>query len=438
MRDRVFFSYNQKDKSWLDEIQKGLQPLLQQKSFLLWDETKIQAGQNWQEEIEHALSQAKVAVLLVSRDFLSSDFIAKHILPPVLNAAENDGLIILWVAVRTCAYKATQIGNYKAVNNPSKPLASMKGRGELDEALLDICQQIAEAANRELENPPGALVVNVPAPVVTMKGIPVASRAELQQIMRSHFDINMDACFVRQKELDDLFKNVLHGSSRIFQGAHGAGKTTLLKQLQVLCEKQHIPIRYIDFSTLKGPLQTTLWRNVCHVLANAAPDVIRPEEVEVYLSSQSLAKQAVICLDNVDALAGKRISIEEEMGHLASLVRWLKVHHKPTTEFSVILTIHSTFDVHRHASGYASPWFTQFGGIFWLEELSETRSVELLHGAGISNDEQLAFCLDTATYRLPLDLLLLACLLKEHTHDAMADYELIEAIYHQFEPLLRS
>ena len=59
MRDRVFFSYNQKDKSWLDEIQKGLQPLLQQKSFLLWDETKIQAGQNWQEEIEHALSQEK-------------------------------------------------------------------------------------------------------------------------------------------------------------------------------------------------------------------------------------------------------------------------------------------------------------------------------------------------------------------------------------------
>lgn len=438
MREKIFFSYVKKDKQWLEKIQIGLQPYLGQIPHILWDEMKIPPGKDWREETKQALSSAKVAVLLVSPTYLASDFIAKQILPPLLDAAKNDGLTILWIAVHKCSYEVTKIERYKAVNDPSKPLASLKRPGELDDALLNICQQIANAANQELEKPTNTLVVNVDVPVITIKGEPAANRAKIQQIIEEYFDVN--ACFVRLKELNDLFKNVLNGSSRIFQSAHGAGKTALLKQLQILCEKESIPVKYIDFSTLKGPVQTTLWRNVCLVLTNAESETISPEEVEIRLAPKSLATRAVICLDNVDALADNlRISIEQEMRHLASLVRWLKTYHTSTSELSVILTIHAAFDVHKHASGYTSPWFTQFGGFFPLEELSEGRSVEMLRHAGIIDEAQIAFCVNRPTHhRLPLDLLLLACLLKEYVPADAVDYELLEAIYLQLEPLLRS
>ena len=146
MRDQIFFSYSHKDRKWLERIQTFLKPLVRDKRLSVWDDTKIKAGTLWREEIENALASAKLAVLLVSSDFLASDFIAEHELPPLLDSANKNGLRILWIAVRDSLYSETEIARYHAVNDPSRPLARFKGAG-LDKELLTICLEIISIAN---------------------------------------------------------------------------------------------------------------------------------------------------------------------------------------------------------------------------------------------------------------------------------------------------
>ena len=145
-RDQVFISYSHRDSAWLEKLQTMLKPLIRKQTISVWDDTHILAGAKWREEITKALAAAKVAVLLVSADFLASDFIADHELPPLLEAAGQEGLKIIWVYVSACLYEESEIAAYQAAHDLSRPLNSMTD-AEQNQALLHICKQIKAAAN---------------------------------------------------------------------------------------------------------------------------------------------------------------------------------------------------------------------------------------------------------------------------------------------------
>jgi predicted acylesterase/phospholipase RssA len=145
VREHVFISYSHKDREWLEKLQIYLKPYMRNASIAIWDDKEIKSGAKWQQEIENALASAKVAVLLVSPDFLASDFIADRELPTLLDAAESRGLTILWVPLRHSAYKETEIARYQAASgcDPSHPLSSLPEH-EQDRVFLALCEEIKE------------------------------------------------------------------------------------------------------------------------------------------------------------------------------------------------------------------------------------------------------------------------------------------------------
>jgi len=144
-RNKVFVSYSHKDTKFLDELRAHLKPLERADRVIVWSDTQIEPGSQSFAEIKKALAATKVAVLLVTQNFLASDFIHEHELGPLLKDAANGGVTILWVLVRNCNWRRTQLEAYQAAFPPDKALAEMKA--ERDSAWVAICGRIETAAN---------------------------------------------------------------------------------------------------------------------------------------------------------------------------------------------------------------------------------------------------------------------------------------------------
>ncbi|MGK7932810.1 MAG: toll/interleukin-1 receptor domain-containing protein [Microcystaceae cyanobacterium] len=147
-RDQVFISYSHKDTEWLEKLQTMLFPVIQLGKVSIWDDTQIKPGAKWKEEIEKALDSAKVAVLLVSQNFLASDFITTEEMPPLLESAEKEGVKILWVYLNYCHYQYTALKNLQATHNISEPLEALSEK-EQNKILFEISDEIITAIQEE-------------------------------------------------------------------------------------------------------------------------------------------------------------------------------------------------------------------------------------------------------------------------------------------------
>jgi len=125
-RATIFISYSHADSKYLERLIIHLKPFEKKGLMDVWSDTKIKAGDKWKEQIEKALEKSVAAVLLISADFLASDFIIDNELPPLLKLAEEKGKLILPVILKPCRFtKDENLSKFQAVNNPNTPLSKM-------------------------------------------------------------------------------------------------------------------------------------------------------------------------------------------------------------------------------------------------------------------------------------------------------------------------
>ena len=144
-RTKVFISYSHKDKDYLKRLRVHLDSLnlKEEIGIDIWDDTRILPGDMWREEIRVALSCAKVAILLVSPDFLASQFIKEDELPPLLVAAKKEEAVILPVILSPCAFRDSQLADFQAVNDPSRPLTS-RSRNNKEKIWDEVASRVRE------------------------------------------------------------------------------------------------------------------------------------------------------------------------------------------------------------------------------------------------------------------------------------------------------
>lgn len=122
---RIFISYSHKDGEWLERLKTFLRPFEREADLEVWSDADIQPSFLWESKIQKAINEADAAILLVSQDFLASDFIADNELPQLLKAASERGLRIFPLIVSTGFFKNSPLLRFQAVNAIESPLDTL-------------------------------------------------------------------------------------------------------------------------------------------------------------------------------------------------------------------------------------------------------------------------------------------------------------------------
>ncbi len=149
-RTKVFISYSQKDRSFLDDLKRHFKSLEDIVDF--WDDSRIEPGQKWKEEIELAMNGAEIAILLISADFYCSDFIKTNELPRLLKKANEEGATILCVILKPCMFDDfKEINVYQAINDPKKSILALN-EVQREEMWVSLVTQVKNIVNNKVNS----------------------------------------------------------------------------------------------------------------------------------------------------------------------------------------------------------------------------------------------------------------------------------------------
>lgn len=131
----LFISYSHKDDEWRAKLDSHLALLKRQNVFDVWHDRRIGAGREWAGDINDALERASVVLLLVSADFLASDYCYDREMKRALQRHDQGDARVVPVILRTCDWQSSDFGKLQAVPRDGRPIAS---HSDVDAAMTEV------------------------------------------------------------------------------------------------------------------------------------------------------------------------------------------------------------------------------------------------------------------------------------------------------------
>jgi tetratricopeptide (TPR) repeat protein len=143
---RIFISYAHQDNALRERLRVHLSQLERDGLVKAWDDREIPAGEEWADEIDERLESADIILLLVSADFIHSNFCYGKEMTRAIerNNAKDDRAIVIPIILRKCDWKSARFSSFQGLPPGLKPISEWKTEDDYFEAVVKGLRQRIE------------------------------------------------------------------------------------------------------------------------------------------------------------------------------------------------------------------------------------------------------------------------------------------------------
>jgi tetratricopeptide (TPR) repeat protein len=283
----LFYSYSHKDKRLRDKLDNHLS-LLQREEFITeWNDRMIEAGDDWESEINEHLESAQIILLLVSDDFIASDYCYSVEMRRALERHGQEEARVIPIILRPVDWESSPLGRLQALPEGGKAVTLWRNR---DEAFRNVAKGIRKLV-RSFKPKQKAARAFPPIPRRPAHGF-VARRDEGG---RDIMELLREELAPGQNQLVTL------------SGPGGIGKTTLATEAARELRKAYAD--RVVWSSAEGRTDftlSTLLDDIATQLGRADLRTLAPEAKEEQVGALVAEAPTLVVLDNYETVTREK------------------------------------------------------------------------------------------------------------------------------------
>lgn len=217
----VFFSYCHADEALRDQLERQLKILQRQGLIETWHDRRIEAGKDFAGEIDAHIEADEIILLLVSPDFLNSDYCYNIEMTRVLERHKAGEAVVIPVILRDCLWHGAPFGKLMATPTDGRPVTQWP---DIDHAFRLVAEAVQAAARRVGGTEPVGIQKALPtdrtAPNAEIRSSNLrvaktftdrdrdAFKTEAFDYMAKYFENSLSELSARNAEIDGTFRRL--------------------------------------------------------------------------------------------------------------------------------------------------------------------------------------------------------------------------------------
>jgi tetratricopeptide (TPR) repeat protein len=217
----VFYSYAREDEELRDRLSNHLRLLVRQGVISDWWDRKITPGENFAENIDEHLERARVILLLISSDFIASDYCYEIEMTRALKRHEAGDARVVGVLLRPVLWEDSPFSKLNVLPIDARPVTSWP---DVDEAFANVAAGIKAVVQEFLPRANFGMAAAVPMPETDPRAVRALPKAWNVPYPRNADFVGRDGTL---GELHEAFTSGPASGVQVIYGPPGSGKTSV-------------------------------------------------------------------------------------------------------------------------------------------------------------------------------------------------------------------